>query len=196
MKIHGLLLAAGASKRLGRPKQLLEIQQKTLLEWSTLALLQTCDEVTVLLGAEQEKSLEILHLLQKDYDNLHVQINSKWQEGMGSTLAEGLSKLKPFHHVLIHLVDMPFINGFHLKYLINHFEKHPSKALVSSYQGQSAPPVIIPQALFSLVTNWKGDQGLGKFWKENPSLVDPLELGLAYRDIDTEEDWQKISNEF
>lgn len=196
MKIHGLLLAAGASKRLGRPKQLLEIQHKTLLEWSTLALLQTCDEVTVLLGAEKDKSLEILQVLQKDYDNLHIQISTKWQEGMGSTLAEGLSKLKPFHHVLIHLVDMPFINGFHLKYLINHFEKHPSKALVSSYHGQSAPPVIIPQSLFSLVTHWKGDQGLGKFWKENPSLVDTLELGLAYRDIDTEEDWQKISNEF
>ena len=85
---------------------------------------------------------------------------------------------------------------FHLKYLINHFIKHPSKALVSCYLGQSAPPVIIPNALLNYVSGWKGDQGLGKFWKQHPDLVDQLELGLAYRDIDTMEDWEKISKEF
>lgn len=196
MKIHGILLAAGASKRLGRPKQLLEIQHKTLLEWATLALLQTCDEVTVVIGAEQVQSMAILHTIQKDYENLQVYVSKNWEEGMGSSLAEGLQQLKPLHHALIHLVDMPYINGFHLKYLINHFVKHPSKALVSSFHGQSAPPVIIPVALLDLVKGWSGDLGLGKFWKQHPDLVEQLELGLAYRDIDTEEDWEKISKEF
>ncbi|MEY4383702.1 MAG: Molybdenum cofactor cytidylyltransferase [Bacteroidota bacterium] len=194
--IHGLLLAAGASQRLGEPKQLLEIQDKSLLEWAILALLQTCDEVTVLLGAETKTCKSIIKTLQKEYDNLHYQVCESFQEGMGSTLSEGLRKIGNRQHVLVHLVDMPYINGFHLKYLINHFQKNTSLALVSSYKGQSAPPVVIPQQLVSMFYDWKGDMGLGTFWKQHKDLVEKLELGVPYQDIDTQEDWEKIKKQF
>lgn len=194
--IHGLLLAAGASKRLGQPKQLLEIQHKTLLEWAALALLQTCDEVTVLLGSETKLCTSIVSNLAKEYPNIHFFVCENYQEGMGSTLAEGLRKIGKQSDVLIHLVDMPYINGFHLKYLINHFQKNTSLAIVSSYKGQSAPPVIIPQQLVSMFYEWKGDMGLGTFWKQHPELVECLELGVSYQDIDTQEDWEKIKVQF
>jgi molybdenum cofactor cytidylyltransferase len=194
--IHGLLLAAGASTRLGEPKQLLEIQDKTLLEWATLALLQTCDEVTVLLGSEVNSCKKVLKILQKEYDNLHFVICENHSDGMGATLSEGLRKIGDRSHVLVHLVDMPYINGFHLKYLINHFQNNTSYAMVSAYKGQTAPPVIIPQQLISMFYDWKGDTGLGVFWKDHPELVEKLELGVPYQDIDTQEDWKKIQEQF
>ncbi len=194
--IHGLLLAAGASKRLGQAKQLLQIQDKTLLEWATLALLQTCDEVTVLLGAQAIECSKIIKDLQKDYDNLHALVCKHHVEGMGSTLAEGLRHIGNQNHVLVHLVDMPYINGFHLKYLINHFDKQTDLALVSQFKGLNAPPVIIPQHLVSMFYDWKGDTGLGQFWKQHPELIASLELGVPYQDIDTSEDWEKIKEQF
>lgn len=194
--IHGLLLAAGASKRLGEPKQLLQIQDKTLLEWAALALLQTCDEVTVLLGSETKECKAIVKKMQEDYDNLHVYTCLTYDEGMGATLSEGLRKIGNREHVLVHLVDMPYINGFHIKYLINHFLKNTSLAVVSSFKGQGAPPVIIPQQLISMFYEWKGDTGLGLFWKQHPDLIEKLELGVPYQDIDTKEDWEKIKEQF
>ncbi|MEY2792879.1 MAG: Molybdenum cofactor cytidylyltransferase [Bacteroidota bacterium] len=194
--IHGLLLAAGESKRLGQAKQLLQIQDKSLLEWAALALLQTCDEVSVVLGAERKGCLSIVKNLQHEYENLHLIISSDYGEGMGSTLSEGLRKIGNHQHVLVHLVDMPYINGFHLKYLINHFQKNTSLALVSNYEGQNAPPVIIPQQLLSMFYDWRGEMGLGAFWKQHPDLVDRLELGVPYQDIDTIEDWEKIKEQF
>lgn len=194
--IHGLLLAAGASKRLGQPKQLLEIQEKTLLEWSALALLQTCDEVTVVLGAEVSACHKIIKRLQKDFSNLHEYKCEQWEDGMGSSLAAGLEKIGSNSHVLVHLVDMPYINGFHLKYLINQFLQNQNFAIVSNFKGQNAPPVLIPQSLLYLFKNWKGEKGLGTFWKEHPELIQPVELGLAFQDVDTMEDWEKMKKQF
>jgi len=194
--IHGLLLAAGASKRLGQAKQLLEIQGKSLLEWSALAMLQTCDEVTIVLGSELIGSQKIIKRLQKDFDNLHVFKCANWEEGMGSSLAAGIQEIGASCHVLVHLVDMPYINGFHLKYLINQFLQNQNLAIVSSFQGQYAPPVLIPQALLYLFREWKGEKGLGAFWKEHPELLKSVELGLPFQDVDTLDDWEKMKKQF
>src|SRR3990170_2001437 len=88
-KIGGLLLAAGGSRRLGTPKQLLEFEGKTLLLRAAEALVETsCEPVVVVLGAEIERSKDEIEDLPVSFA-----INDDWESGMSSSIRVGLEKL-------------------------------------------------------------------------------------------------------
>jgi molybdenum cofactor cytidylyltransferase len=89
----GLILAAGRSSRLGEPKILFQYLGKSLLERTCQQALSVCTEILVLIGAETEKSSEILRKLQRTNPKVQFSISEHWSEGMGSTLAEGLRML-------------------------------------------------------------------------------------------------------
>ena len=83
----GLILAAGRSSRLGEPKILFQYLGKSLLERTCQQALSVCSEILVLIGAETEKSSEILLKLQRTNSKVQFSISEHWSEGMGSTLA-------------------------------------------------------------------------------------------------------------
>lgn len=187
--IQGLILAAGMSSRLGQPKQLLDLNGCSLLELTLMNVLKVTPKVTVLLGAEIIHSLAIVEKIKQNYPLLESIICSTYEEGMGSTLSEGLRLLKGRGSVLIHLVDLPYVNEFHLEALIQQNCRFPEKAIISSFRGQLAPPILIPSHLIPLFKDWKGEKGLGTFWKSNPSLCEFVEFDEDYRDVDTMEDY-------
>jgi molybdenum cofactor cytidylyltransferase len=190
--IQGLILAAGTSSRLGQAKQLLEIKGQSLLELAILSLLKSTPKVIVLLGAETKKSLEIIHRLQINHSDLTYLICSSYSFGMGSSLSEGLRFLKSDKPVLIHLVDLPLVNEHHFNQLINQAFQFPEKAIISSFRGQSAPPILIPTQLISLFYDWQGEKGLGQFWKSNPQLCKIVEFDEDFKDVDTMEDFYEV----
>ncbi len=111
----GLILAAGRSSRLGEPKILIQYQGKSLLERTCQQALSVCSEILVLIGAETEKSSEILRRIQKSNPKVHFAISEHWSEGMGSTLAEGLRMLhEKQDDIMVLLCDLPFIESSHL----------------------------------------------------------------------------------
>jgi molybdenum cofactor cytidylyltransferase len=182
----GIILAAGASSRLGEAKQLLVYQGQSLLERSIRLAFSVCQEVLVCLGAEVDQSIQIVENLQKEFSSLsYVQVED-WEKGMGETLAVGLKAVDMNQDVLVLLCDLPFLTNAHLRNLTSLV--NPSRAIVASFQGVNSPPVLIPKALRPLFAHWSGDQGLGKFWRQNPMLCEIVHFSDKFRDVDVPED--------
>jgi molybdenum cofactor cytidylyltransferase len=184
--MEGLILAAGASSRLGEAKQLLVYQGQSLLERSIRLAFSVCQGVTVCLGAEVDESIRIIENLQKEFSHLtYVQVKH-WEKGMGESLAVGLKAVAISQDVLVLLCDLPFLTSSHLKNLTS--LANPARAIVASFQGVNSPPVLIPAALRPLFNHWSGDQGLGKFWRQNPMLCEIVHFSDKFRDVDVPED--------
>ena len=85
VKIPILLLAAGSSSRMGRPKQLLPWGKQTLIEHQIQTLLQTGNPVNVVLGAHSESVIPVIKNM-----GSFIFFNPDWEQGMGSSIAAGI----------------------------------------------------------------------------------------------------------
>jgi molybdenum cofactor cytidylyltransferase len=185
----GLILAAGRSSRLGEPKILIQYQGKSLLERTCQQALSVCSEILVLIGAETEKSSQILNRLQAANPKVHFTISEHWSEGMGSTLAEGLRMLADKQEdIMVMLCDLPFIEASHLSALQNAKQLHPQLFIVSDFGGQMSPPVVIPQHFQPQFYHWKGEKGLGEIWHKQAKDVLYCHFNVQYKDLDTPDD--------
>ena len=105
MTVHGLLLAAGAGRRMGQPKALVSDDAGSWLVRGVTTLREGgCDRVTVVLGAEAERARPLLDGLA-----VHVVVADDWAEGMGASLRAGLRSLagSSDEGVVVSLVDLP-----------------------------------------------------------------------------------------
>ncbi len=187
----GVLLAAGSSSRLGEPKALIQLGHKTLVERS-LQVLQApfIDTIVVVLGAEKDSIRSII-----SQERVEIQESQEWALGQGNTLSECMRTLAPRKEpVLVMLVDTPFVQEKHLQALVEAHESNPSHVIISSFQGQSSPPVLIPFEHQQKLYDWKGDKGFGPFWKSHPDICQWISFQEEFRDLDTVEDkkyWQE-----
>lgn len=187
----GLLLAAGSSSRLGEPKALLKLGSITLVERS-LQVLQApfIDKVVLVIGAEKEAIKSVISL-----EKVEIMESQEWSFGQGNTLSESMRALAPREEpVLVMLVDIPFVKDKHLEAIIKAHRENPSQVIISSFKGQSSPPVLIPFEHQQKLYDWKGDKGFGAFWKSHPDICQWISFEDEYRDLDTPEDkkyWQE-----
>ncbi len=195
----GLILAAGRSSRLGEPKILFQYLGKSLLERTCQQALSVCSEILVLIGAETEKSSEILIKLQRTNSKVQFSISEHWSEGMGSTLAEGLRMLADKQDdIMVLLCDLPFIESSHLSALQSARQLHPKFFIVSDFGGQMSPPVVIPHQFQSQFFNWKGEKGLGEIWHKQAKDVLYCHFNVQYKDLDTPDDkayWRVVETQ-
>lgn len=195
----GLILAAGRSSRLGEPKILFQYLGKSLLERTCQQALSVCSEILVLIGAETEKSSEILRKLQRTNPKVQFSISEHWSEGMGSTLAEGLRMLADKQDdIMVLLCDLPFIESSHLSALQNAKQLHPKLFIVSDFGGQMSPPVVIPNQFQSQFFNWKGEKGLGEIWHKQAKDVLYCHFNVQYKDLDTPDEkayWRVVETQ-
>src|SRR6266478_5214042 len=110
-KIGVVILAAGASARMGRPKQLLLYRGQTLIRWAVeSALASVCRPIVVVIGAHGE-------LLKKELLHLPVLVadNGEWQKGMSSSIRIGIETLvttgEEMEGAVIMLCDQPFVTA-------------------------------------------------------------------------------------
>lgn len=193
-----LLLAAGRSKRLGRPKQFLDWNGKPLIRHIAEIILKTKPHsFMVITGRNHEKIQAILADLP-----LQCHYNPQWQTGMASSLKTGYEILKAepnWRSVLITACDQPFLTERHLQNLLHHRPNKPddkTDSIITAYSPASREekagiPACLGRAMFDFVTNLEGEQGFRQLWTQ-PSLHRPATL-LAPEmeaDIDTEEDYR------
>jgi molybdenum cofactor cytidylyltransferase len=185
-----IILAAGPSSRLGKPKQNLVYQGKTLLQRAIKAGLDsTCNTITVVLGA----NLDSIRPTIKD-SRVHIIYNQDWEEGMASSIRIGISKIRQLEakttSVILMLCDQPFVDASLLNQLV---QKKSLKGIVaSSYNGIIGAPVLFDAAYFDELLLLEGQEGAKKLLLKYPDDIDTVSFPLGIIDIDTMEDYEKL----
>lgn len=192
MKTGVILLAAGSSSRLGRPKQLINYQGKTLLQHSIEAAQHSAaDVLIVVLGCNAD--LIQTHIESKE---VSVLVNAHWKDGMSSSMQCGLRHLietRQVDQVVLMLCDQPFVHQGLLDQLMLDKQTSGKGIIACSYAGTVGVPALFDQKYFSELLALKGTEGAKKVilnHQEDTFLVD-FPLGAV--DLDTEEDVQKVT---
>ncbi|MCU0399925.1 MAG: nucleotidyltransferase family protein, partial [Algoriphagus sp.] len=170
MKTGVIILAAGSSSRLGRPKQLIEFQGKNLIQKAIKeAQKSKADSLVVVLGWNPD-----LIKTGFDSDKIPYVINENWEEGMASSMQEGLRFLMENEHpdqVILMLVDQPFVDSKLLDRLILEKEKSGKGILACSYSETLGVPAIFDQSYFEEMLCLKGSEGAKKVILKNSDDV-------------------------
>lgn len=183
--LYSLVLAAGGSSRLGRPKQLLRLEDRTLIERAVdAATAVTAGRVVVVLGAEWRECLKALG------DSApFVRRNEDWRQGLGSSLAKGLAALPPnASGALVVLADQPLIGPAELALLASTWAGAPERAVASGYAGNLGVPAVIPRRLFPELLDGNAEGGAQAVLRREGDAPTIVECEHAAADVDTEED--------
>ncbi|WP_192820413.1 NTP transferase domain-containing protein [Rufibacter sp. LB8] len=189
-----LILAAGASFRLGQPKQNLVYQGQTLLERTIETATQaTLGPIVVVLGANSQQIQSDLTLA-----GVTVTHNPHWEMGMASSLKVGLSLLLEQHltvsQVLILLCDQPLITPQLLREMVQNAAATPKPIIACAYRDTVGVPVLFKQSFFIHLKTLTGQEGAKKLLKQFPDQVLALPFEPAAVDIDTLADYQALQN--
>ena len=178
-----VILAAGNSSRLGRPKQLLNYRGVSLIERACRQALRITDRVSVVTGASAENIADALEELPVTL--IH---NASWQEGMGSSIVTGVNADTGSSGVLLMLCDQPLISDEHYMALVQCFNENPQKIIASSYKQVIGVPAIFPARFFASLQGLSGAIGARKIIQENPDSLTSIDCPQAAIDIDVEAD--------
>ena len=185
-----IILAAGPSGRLGRPKQNLFFRGETLLHHAVGSALQTrCHTVFVVLGAFRDK-IEIA-----DDDRLQVLVNPNWEEGMASSIrmaVQEVERIPEMDRVLMMVCDQPFVTSELLEEMLKTMDDSGKHIVACSYKDAIGVPVLFHRRLFPDLLELKGQEGAkGILMKHPEELTDvPFDLGMI--DIDTLSDFEHL----
>jgi molybdenum cofactor cytidylyltransferase len=188
VSVAGILLAAGASTRLGYPKQLLKVGDKSLVFRAAQTLLATgCQPIVVVVGFQADRiSVEIEDL---PITSVH---NPDWRTGMASSIAAGLSaalRLNPNSAgVLITLCDQPRVTGEDLRALIALYGRAGKPIAAAAYNETLGVPAVFDRSLFSELMALKGEQGARKVIAARVEDAATLAMPQAAFDVDTTAD--------
>jgi molybdenum cofactor cytidylyltransferase len=176
--IAAIVLAAGASTRLGQPKQLVEIGGETLLQRAVRTAREAgCDPVVVVLGAAAEQILK-----RCDLSDAIVAMNSEWQQGMASSVRAGLAATSGAEGVVLTTCDQPAVTAAHLRALMA-----TDSVTASAYAGRRGVPAYFPAALFAELMRLRGDAGARDLLHEAATV----DLAGGELDVDTVLDLDK-----
>ncbi|HLU99736.1 MAG TPA: nucleotidyltransferase family protein [Acidobacteriota bacterium] len=183
-----IILAAGESSRLGRPKQLLTFQGESLLRRSTrVALEARCGPVIVVLGFAAQQMVPEL-------ENLPVQmvINQDWKDGMASSLRAALRAVpKEADAALLMLCDQPGVDVDTLRKMNSRFEQ--GAAIVAcSYRGVMGVPALFSREFFGELNQLKGDRGARSVLHRHRAEMEVIDCPGAALDIDTEAEYRQL----
>lgn len=178
-----VILAAGASTRLGRPKQLIEIGGETLLDRAVrIANEVGCWPVVVVLGAEARSVLSRCSLR-----SVAVLVNPWWQEGMASSLRLGVGAIASWDGVVLMTCDQPAVTPEHLQALAASGE-----VTASAYGARRGVPAYFPAASFPALLKLSGDAGARELLQNAPAI----DLPGGEVDIDTADDLARARGQF
>ena len=174
--------AAGASQRLGQPKQLVQYKGKTLIQRAveTAASLAPV-EVIVVTGANAEA---VKDAVGKTYAQcVH---NSNWGDGMGGSIAVGTQAVHASSEgLMILLCDQWRIEPEDLQLLVSMWQADPTRITCAETSGRYSPPVIFPQVCFQELGALNGDQGAHSILKTHGGLLNGVNIRHADVDLDT-----------
>lgn len=187
-----ILLAAGASVRLGKPKQLLIYKGKSFLQNMISAAVNShLNPVVVVLGAHST-----LITGEITENNVHVAQNQDWEEGIASSIRCGiraLGEINPASDAAILMVcDQPHITSSLLNDLVDAQRKTGKPIVAAYYSGIAATPALFHKIFFPELLLLKGDKGAGKILRQQIDQVATVSFPLGAIDIDTISNYEML----
>ncbi|HEX8465521.1 MAG TPA: nucleotidyltransferase family protein [Abditibacterium sp.] len=181
-----VILAAGASARLGRPKQLLKIEGQTLLRRTVqTALNSSAKFVVVTLAAGDVASEMALAGLE-----FHLARVENAQFGQSESVRAGLELAAPdCEAILFAPCDLPLLSTSHLDALISRFEVENRAIVASRYDETLGAPLVLGRELWPEVRQLRGDVGARKIVAEYAAEAAFIEWNGGRFDLDTPEDY-------
>jgi molybdenum cofactor cytidylyltransferase len=186
-----IILAAGASTRLGRPKQLLPWQGVTLLQHAIQTALTVTTQPVVVTGANGEHLAAAL-----DPGQVKWVFNPNWQQGIASSIRCGLQALlnrtpEP-DQVIFMVCDQPFVTPGLLLDLINEQQKSHKPIVASAYAGTLGIPALFNKSFFPQLLDLQGDTGARKIIQQHADETAFVAFQEGAYDIDTEGQYKEL----
>ena len=188
MTSAGVVLAAGASSRMGSPKQLLDLNGVPMLQRIVAA---TCasrvDEVVVVLGAEADRIRDAVEI-----GCARIVLNQHHADGMSTSLRAGVAALgDDVERVVIILGDQPDVEPAVIDRLLDAHELSGLPAAALDFDGLLHPPVVLARELWPRIDELQGDVGLRQLLRQDPDRVARIRASRPRShpvDIDTPDD--------
>ena len=188
-----VILAAGGSKRLGKPKQLLNYKNEVLLQRAINASSgSSVQSIVLVLGAAFEAIINEI-----DTKGLHVIKNEEWQKGIASSISMGINALHEIKSlpdaVILMVCDQPFINSSILDELIATQKSTGKPIICSTYENTIGIPALFYKDFFQQLLEMEGDTGAKKIMQQYPDLLAKVPFPLGNIDIDTLDDYEALT---
>ena len=188
-----IILAAGASTRLGRPKQLLPWQGKTLLQHAVQCALTITTQPVVVMGSNADQLAAGLN-----HNQVQIVFNPEWEQGIASSIRYGLQALlnrtpEP-DQVIFMVCDQPFVTAGLLLELVNERQNTRKPIIASAYGGTLGIPALFEKSLFPQLLDLQGDTGARKLIQQHTDEVAAVPFPKGEFDIDTVVEYEELVN--
>jgi molybdenum cofactor cytidylyltransferase len=186
--IEVMIMAAGASRRLGQPKQFIKYKEDTLIRRIVKESIKSkIGNITVVTGYHHEEiKNEIIDL------NVNIFYNEEWEEGLGASIRNGLKHILNKHSdtnaILLTMVDQPFVDATHLKKLVNAYDPSRPMIIASAYTGTFGVPVLVDSFYFDMLKELQGDEGGKKIFVNYLKNIVEIPFIEGAIDIDEKKD--------
>ena len=186
-QVHGILLAAGESRRMGYPKPLLTINSLTFVAHISGTILEVVPRLVVVVGAYGDR---VRAALPGDA-RIAVVENTDYRLGQLSSLRCGLAATgSECSAVLVHLCDHPLAKADTFRQVVRAWVETASPIVIARYRGRRGHPVLFARALFGELMNADDSRGAKAVVEADPSRVRYVEVddpGIV-ADLDTPDD--------
>jgi len=193
MNIGIVLLAAGASIRMGTAKQQLLLDGEPLLWHAAQAALHAAvTHTVVVLGAQEAAHRAMLESLPVD-----VMYNPDWEKGMGNSLKTGMHRLLRIapqtDAALIMVCDQPGVTAHYLNSIILKHSMTNAPVIASHYAGTAGVPALFAKKLFPELMALDDKQGAKKVIQHHHDITTTIDFPEGAVDIDTPEDYRRLA---
>lgn len=181
-----LLLAAGASRRMGRPKALLKFNDGTLMDHAVSQAKQLGANVTVVSGS----GYPLVRYRCRNQPSAWC-YTPDWVFGMAASLKSGLQTMGPrAKGVFVTLLDQPLVSESDLRSLAFCARQEVSEPFAADIYGNPGAPAYIPRRLWKEIMMLEGDRGAARILTRHQART--LAIKGVESDVDTPEDWKRI----
>jgi molybdenum cofactor cytidylyltransferase len=191
--VGAVILAAGESSRLGRPKQLIQFCGKSLLRGAFAAAHDAgCSPIVAVLGSDREGTMREL-----EGTNVIFVENENWRRGIGTSIRAGvetlLNRSADIETIVLLVCDQPFVDGKIIEQLIARREKETKPIVASAYAGTLGVPALFHRSVFAELLVLGDESGAKPVILRDPARVAELPFENGAVDIDTAADCESLT---
>jgi molybdenum cofactor cytidylyltransferase len=185
-----VILAAGESRRMGSPKQLLKVGNQTLIRRTIdIALATDLRPVVLVIGANKAAiAPEIVDL------PITIIDNPMWEQGMSSSVKMGMAALwmtqKEVEAVLILVCDQPYISVSLLENIVENYQTTQKPIVACRYSNEIGVPALFDRSMFEELLTLTGDKGAKPVIIKNLDKTNFIDFDKGMTDLDTPEEYQ------